>query len=357
MIRQTPDMDTATATAEPTLSPDISDADLLAAAEAVDSGRPVPAPSASPAAEAKPDTPPAEGEQAKPKESADERAAREEAEAAEAAIKADQDKTAPKDKAQPDPAKPGEKPESPFVKAKKDAERLDKTWKSVNEQKAQIEQERRAFEAERAELTRLRSELDTLKKRVAAPAEPVKDEHGATADTYAALAKRYREEGRDDMAATAEQRAAALRAKTAPAAPQQTAATGPDITSPEFQAKWRENTAALVQAEPDLAKPDNPVVQTANALLQDKEWSGFFLSRPDGIRAAVAVAKLQHQAARAAQLDTELAAQRAEVARLTKLVSPRGSLPANQAPGDRRPEDLSTADLLALAAQADAQGG
>lgn len=344
-----------TATAEPTLSPDISDADMLAAAEAVDAGRPIPVLS-SPAAEANPDTPPAVGEQAKPTESADDRAAREEAEAIEAAVKDEQDPNAPKAKA-PE-TKPGEKPETPFAKAKKDAERLDKTWKSVNEQKAQLEQQQRAIEAERAEFARVRSELEALKKRPAAPAEPVRDEHGATADSYARLAARYKEEGRDDMAQAAEQRAAALRAKeTATAAPQQTAATAPDITSPEFQQRWRAETAALVQAEPDLAKADNPVVQAANALLQSKEWSGFLLARPDGIRAAVAVAKLQHQAARAAQLDTELATQKAEVARLTKLVSPRGSLPASAAPSDHRPEDLSTADLLALAAQADASGG
>jgi hypothetical protein len=342
-------MDTAAPATEPTLSPDISDADLLAAAEAVDAGQPIPAPTASPAPEAKSDRPPAEGQDAKPKESADERAAREEAEAAELAAKAE------KPGEQPPPAKPDEKPETPYAKAKKDAERLDKTWKAVNEQKAALEQERQSIAAQKAEFDRLRAEHETLKKQLASA--PATDEHGLVAGDYDRLAQKYEREGNDEMARIATRKADALRAK-APASPAPAAApsAAPDITHPEFQAKWRAETAALVQAEPDLAKPDNPVVQAANALLADKQWSGFLLSRPDGIRAAVAVAKLQQQAARAAQLDTELAAQKAEVARLTKLTSPRGSLPANPAPADRRPEDLSDAEVLALAAQADLGG-
>jgi hypothetical protein len=336
-------MDTPTAT-EPALSPDISDADLLAAADAADNGRPIPAP-ASNAAEATPDTPPAEGEQAKPVESADDRADRE---TAEAALKKDEPKPAESKPAE----KPPVKPETPYQQAKKDAERLEKTWKSVNEAKIQIDQKERAIEAERAEFARVRAELEAIKKR---PAAPTKDENGLEASDYEVMAKRYAEQGDDTMAKLATERAASLRAKTA-SAPQH-AQTAPDITSPDFQAKWRETTAALVQADPDLAKADNPVVQAANALLQNKDWSAFFLSRPDGIRAAVEVARLQNQAQRAGQLAKELETHKAEVARLTKLVSPRGSLPANAAPSDRRPEDLSTAEMLALAAQADASGG
>ena len=359
MNRQTFDMDTATAPAPAAPAPDCSDADLYAAAAAADAGQPLPAAStASPAPEATPDTTAAPVETRKP-ESADDRAAREEAELAEQAAAADraaQEQPGQQKPAQDQPPKPGEKPESAFEKARKDAERKEKTWKQLQAEKEAVRQEAERIQQERAEFTRLRQEHEELKKRLAAPAAPVKDEHGHTAEDYERLAKRYEREEDHEMAKLAMAKASALKAKAAPPAPAATQQPANDPTTPEFQAKWRETTAALVQAEPDLAKPDNPVVQAANALLQDKNWSGFFLARPDGIRAAVEVAKLQQTAARAATFEKELATAKAEIARLTKLVSPRGSLPASAAPGDRRPEDLSDADMLALAAQAD-QGG
>lgn len=346
-------MSTEATAKESAPSPDCSDADLIAAAEAVDAGRPIPAPS-SPSASEQTATPPEAGENANKQESAEERAAREEAEAADAAA---QTEAAKQQQQQKQPPKPGEKPQSEFEKARAEADRKDRSWKKLNEEKEALRAQEAQIQQERAELARLRTEVEELKKRPATPPAPAKDEHGLEASDYDRMAEKYANQGNDTMAKLAKEQASALRAKAAPAAPAQPANAAPDITSPEFQAKWREHTAALVQAEPDLAKPDNPVVQTANALLQDKTWSPYFLSRPDGIRAAVAVAKLQTDAARVPVLAKELEAQKAEVARLTKLVSPRGSLPASSAPADKSPGDLNDAEMLALAAQADASGG
>jgi hypothetical protein len=338
-------------------SPDISDADLYAAAEAVDAGQPIPESITSPTpAPETTDTPPAAGESAqKPTETADQRAEREEAELAEQAAAAERAE-AEKQQQQATKPKPGEKPESAYDKAKKDAERKDRTWKQVQAEKEQVRQEAERLKQQQAEIARIRTEHEELKKRLAAPVAPAKDEHGLEAQDDHRLAKRYEEQGDDAMAKLARGKAAALEAKAPPAAAAPSAPQAEAFTTPEFQAKWRAETAALVQAEPDLARADNPVVQTANALLQDKNWSAFFLSRPDGIRAAVEVAKLQHAAARAATLEKEVATHKAEVARLTKLVSPRGSHPGLAAPADKRPEDLSEAELYALAAQADAAG-
>lgn len=340
-------MDTANPSDASAIPADVSDADLYAAAEAADAGRPF-APASPSAPEATPDTPPAAGEDANRKpESADERAAREEAELAEAAAAADEaEQQAARDQHAQAP-----KPPTAADKAAKEAERKERTWKQLNEEKQRIA-------AERAEIQRQRAEIEQLRQqRAAAPAAPATDEHGLEAKDYDRLAQKYRDQGNDSMAKLAAETAETLRAKDRAAAPAPAAKpSAPDVSSPEFQQAWRANIAALVQAEPELAKPDNPIVQTANALLQDATWSPYFLARPDGIRAAVEVAKLQTQAARAATLQQELAKQQAEVARLTRLVSPRGGLPGSSAPSTKPPSELSDAELYELARQAD-QGG
>lgn len=321
---------------------DSSDADLYAAAAAADAGQPVPdlAPS-EPAAEQPTTTEasPAADAPATTSKTADERAEQEATEQLAA-----QDKPA---------AKPADaKPETPYAKAQKEAERRDRSWKALEAEKAEIR-------AKQAEYAKMQQELAELRQRVTqppAPAKPAVDENGIDATTYDRLAKQYAEEGNESMAAMARKQAASLRSKEAAApgaaAPAAAEATPPH-TRPEFQAKWREHTAALVQAEPDLAKPDHPVVQAANALLADKAWGRFFLAHPDGITAAVQVAKLQQQAAQAIAASKELATARQEIARLTKLTSPRGSHPASAIPADRNPADLSDADVHALAAAAD----
>lgn len=318
-----------------------SDADLYAAAAAADAAQPVPdlAPS-EPAAET-PTTdasPAAYAPATTTRKTADERAEQEAPEQLAA-----QDKPA---------AKPADaKPETPYAKAQKEAERRDRSWKALESEKTEIRAKQAQYEQQTRELTELR-------QRLAQPATPVKpavDEQGIDATTYERLAKEYAAEGNESMAAMARKQAASLRSKeaAAPGAAPAAAEATPPHTKPEFQAKWREHTAALVQAEPDLAKPDHPVVQAANALLADTAWGRFFLAHPDGITAAVQVAKLQQQAAQAIAAAKELTTARQEIARLTKLTSPRGSHPASAIPADRNPADLSDADVHALAAAAD----
>jgi hypothetical protein len=335
-------MDTATAAPAPEI--EISDDAMMAAAEAADAGQPIPDSTPSTPAPETPAPSPAADESAKPTLSADEIAQREAEEAIEG-------KPAPKPDAKA-------KPESAYNKARKDSERLGKSWKDLEAEKATVRQEAERIKQERATYEQTQRELAELKARYVTPAT-VKDEHGIEASTYDKLAQGYDEDGDTAKAALARERAAKLRAQ-APAAP---AATAPAqsateaFTTPEFQAKWREATQALVQAEPDLARADNPVVQTANALLNDKTWAPFFLSRPDGIRAAVEVAKLQQQAAKVATFEKELGSARAEIARLTKLTGLRGSMPASQIPPDRKAEDLNDAEMMAIAQAADAAGG
>ena len=264
----------------------------------------------------------------------------------------------------PDPAKPDNKtaakPEdkkegdddkgTPYEKSKKDAERRDRSWKA-------LEQEKTEFRAEKA---RIESDLAALRQEVArmrqAPAThgPAKDKHGMSASDYEKLAKRYETEGNDEMAQAAKERAEALRQQ--PAAP-----PADPFQTPEFQAAWQGNVQALLKEDPTLADPKNPLVQAANALTQHPQYGKLLRSDPAGIRAAVEIARLQVNAQAAQTFKTELdqtkgqlTKAQAEVERLTKLLQPRGSLPGGPAPSNNKSgAEMNSDEIRALAAAAD----
>jgi hypothetical protein len=248
-------------------------------------------------------------------------------------------------------AKPGEQgKESQYAKAQKEAERRDRSWKALEQEKAEFRQQ---------EAT-LRTQLDTMKRELqqlqaARSAGPARDEHGATAETYDRLAKRYADEGNDEMAQAAQERADRLRRQTPVV--HQPAAQAEQWKTPEFQQEWKRHTEELVAAEPALNDPQNPVLKAANTLLSDKNWAPYFLARPDGIRAAVEVARLVEKSARIDAIQKELADAKAENQRLTKLTSPRGSHPSAPPNGNKRLEDMSDSEahdeIRRIAAAAD----
>jgi hypothetical protein len=259
-----------------------------------------------------------------------------------------------------DPAADGKKdegkPESKYAQAKKDAERLDRSWQAFNKEKTEF----------RAERETLRSELETLRREVTqmrkAPAQsgPVRDAHGATAEDYDKLAKRYETEGNDEMAEAAKGRAEALRKQ----APTPAAAPADPSTTPEFRSQWERNVEELIKTDAALADPQSPVVQTANHLCSDPTWGRFFKAHPDGIRAAVEVARLMQTNSAAQKTVQELKATQdqlktaqAEVDRLNSLLQPRGSLPAGPARGEKSITEMSDAEahaaIHAMAAAAD----
>lgn len=327
---------------------DISDGDLLKMAQQSDAGTleetpaDKPAPDAGkPAAASQEDgKPPADGSDAK-----NGKGEKPEAKPA------DKDKTT--DKPPEKPADGGK--ETSFQKAKADAERRDRSWKA-------LEQEKSEFRAQKAQTD---IELKELRAKVAAisqaPAGPVKDEHGATAENYDAIAEKAKEEGNDVMAAAATKRAEALRAKA-----QQTA-SAPGVgsfESPAFQAKWQENVNAMIKADPDLADPQHVKTKVINQLISNPAYKPFFQAHPDGIKMAGEVAGLMREAANAQtlrgkhkELEAELATSKAEVARLSGLLQPQGGPPGAPPAGKKSIADMSDsesdAELLRLAREHD----
>lgn len=241
-------------------------------------------------------------------------------------------------------AKPEQgKPQSEFEKARKESERRDRSWKALEQEKSQFREEKAALQAE---LQGLRREVAQVK----AAKEPRRDQHGATSETYDRLAKRYEDEGKDEMAQLARERAESLRRQTPVDQPA-------PFQSPEFQQEWQRHTQELIQAEPALADQANPLVKAANALLADKNWSGFFTHRPDGIRAAVEVARILRKGAEVDAIAKERDSLKAEVERLNKLTTLRGSPPGGPARGAKGLHEMNDeeahAEIVRLAHAAD----
>lgn len=262
--------------------------------------------------------------------------------------------TAPAASATAEADKPKGK-ETPFTKAKGEAERRDRSWKALEEEKATVRADKARAEAEAATLRR---EMETL--RNAQPVGPTKDEHGATAEDYRGLAKRYRAEGNDELAEAAQARAE----KLATTASRPAAASATTFDSPEFQAQWKGHTEKLIASDPTLADPENAVVKAANTILKDPTYGRFFKSHPDGINAAVEVARLLQANAAGQQTrqaltttQADLTKAKAEVTRLTALLQPRGSHPAGQPGGGQKIEDMNPNDaaaaVMAMARAAD----
>lgn len=250
-----------------------------------------------------------------------------------------------------DTAKPGEQgTDSAFTKAQKERARQENLLKNFEREKEAFRQEKQSMAAT---IEGMKRELQQLKQRHAGPP---KDEHGIDADTYEELAAKYREQGDDKMARAALERADRLR-RQAPAATPDAHPQAEAWQTPEFQAEWSRIEGEIVKARPELADPQHPFFKATDSLLKDPTWGAFFRARPDGLRAAVEVAGLLQERARADALKTQLDQAQAEVARLNKLTQPRGGNPAAASSSERKAVGEMNLDDVMEAARAADQGG
>lgn len=246
--------------------------------------------------------------------------------------------------------------ESEFSKAKKEADRRDRSWKALDAEKNEFRAEKNRMEAE---VQGLRREMATLRQQAQA-AQPAKDHTGATAADYDQLAAKYDAEGNEDLAKAAKERANALRQKATSV--DANAPAGEPWKAPEFQAEWQRNVQAVITADPTLADPKNRVVGTANNLVNDPNYGRFFRAHPDGIKAAVEVAKIILASAEAgdlknkySELETQSKKDRAELARLNGLLQPRGSHPSGPPAGAKSLEEMTDTEAEAFVRRAAAE--
>ena len=195
----------------------------------------------------------------------------------------------------------------------KDEARLDRSWRKLHEEKEEIRRQR-----------------EQLARQPVSPGnvkDPVK--------TYEDLARDYRNKGDHEMADLALETADKVRKEAAEAE----SVPEPDahFNKPAFQRGWADVRDTLIRQDPSLADEHNPVVKIANKLVNDDELGPIARSHPNGLKAAVGIARLMIEA-NAHRLQVQKL--REEVKRLSSLTSVEGGNGWN-ASSRKSPDDMS----------------
>ena len=192
---------------------------------------------------------------------------------------------APEPKEQVEPSE--EQPKSKYSRAKKAQDRANKSWKEVNAAKEELKQEQAKLAADRQELEAKKTDAfsDIQQRKEAAKFSP---------DDYEQIAQEYREEGRDDLAELALQKA-----KTAKETIQQQEVLNAQRTVME---QWEANLSQQVKDNPSLQDQDSELYKFTSELLDRKK---ILATYPEGINDAVEAAKQFIKAKRVDDLEAE----------------------------------------------------
>ena len=192
---------------------------------------------------------------------------------------------APEPKEQVEPSQ--EQPKSKYSRAKKAQDRANKSWKEVNAAKEELKQEQAKLAADRQELEAKKTDAfsDIQQRKEAAKFSP---------DDYEQIAQEYREEGRDDLAELALQKA-----KTAKETIQQQEVLNAQRTVME---QWEANLSQQVKDNPSLQDQDSELYKFTSELLDRKK---ILATYPEGINDAVEAAKQFIKAKRVDNLEAE----------------------------------------------------
>ena len=229
---------------------------------------------------------------------------------------ADKAKEPSKEEPKEEPKKPEEKKESNYDKAKKEAERKEKTWKQINEEKE-------ALRKEREELQRIKDE--------AKKASEVKDQNGYTSKDYENAAEKFdadslkaAEDG--DIEEAKRQKAfakqAMAKANELRKAESETQATE---SKQKFAQEWGRVCDEVCDEIPELLDKESPLAKEVDSLIKQER---IFSMIPDGFKKAVEVAKLRQEAASVPELKSRVETLTKEIERLNQLTSLHKSNPS-----------------------------
>jgi len=234
----------------------------------------------------------------------------------------------------------GEAPEAeeqPKSKWAKNEERKTSSWKHINAEKEEIKRQREELLKVAEELKGRQADLDDGKA--------YRDEKGFTAEDYENAAKRLKEEGDDDLASDAKERAKEVR-------------TEADKSQQEREVKkqhgaFESKRQELMQKHEDLRDVNSELTKAANAILQQYPS----MANADGLEHAVNIAQLQMKAAGAEKSETQVEELTNKLNKLEKKMSVSGGFTSEKVDGGRSFDDLSEkeqeAHLLKAAANFD----
>lgn len=204
-------------------------------------------------------------------------------------------------------AKAGNQPqqEQPKREEKSD-ERAAKTWEEINREKAQLQ-------AQREEIARAKAELQRTQELLGPEAKKALQ----TADDYDRFAKEWAEEGRNDLAQQAKERAAMLRRSAQEAQTQAQAA--------QLQAAQLKVMREVVTEFPELKDVNGDLHKGVEELMRRRPILNTY---PEGVRDAVEAVRAKLEAKSAADLRKEIGELKEKLAAREKLLQPGTGAPS-----------------------------
>ena len=225
-----------------------------------------------------------------------------------------------------------EKKQSKYQKAQS---RLAKEWDDVKAERARLQAEREALEAAKT----------AKASQVSPEAETKGNSRKFSAEDYREAAKSYRDEGRDDLAKLAENKASEIEVEQKKAFEQK--------VQTEMKSAWDKNLMEEVDSNPELKDSSTPLYKAVSDLLQRH---AILRNYPAGIKDAVGLAKMHLKAETASGLEKKIAQYESELTRLRKATTPANSqpsAPARQKQFHEMSSKEQEMELLKMAAEAD----
>ena len=253
------------------------------------------------------------------------------------AEKADQRTASPTDSKPEDPASREIKSLDVGPEREKSRNRLGQLWEQFNQKQREFAEERARFQAEREQ---------TLLNPPKNPREAY------SSDELRSFAKEWENEGRDDLAKEARERAAQIEEH------ERKSRILEEENKARFESRVRQNWDGLVKDNPDLTDRSSDLYQTTMSYMNhaDPLVKDFLNRHPDGLILANALAKLQLAGESAADAVKEVDRLKAENQKLKSKMSLGTSNPTLPV-GEKGIKDMSTAEaeayVKALASQAD----
>jgi hypothetical protein len=234
---------------------------------------------------------------------------------------------------QPDESKSESASEKKPTRYEKAKSRLEKEWETLRAEKAKLQAEREAAQASVGKAASQEKQTPTRK---------------FSAEDYREAAKSYRDEGRDDLAKLAENKASEIEVEDRKE--QEEKVKG------ELKSAWDKNLYEEVEANPDLKDSSTPLYKAVSEMLQNH---AILRNYPAGIKDAVGIAKIRLKAEAASDLEKKVAKYESELAQLRKATTPASgqpSAPAKQKQFHELSSNEQEKELLRMAMEADRMG-
>ena len=234
---------------------------------------------------------------------------------------------------QPDESKSESASEKKPTRYEKAKSRLEKEWETLRAEKAKLQAEREAAQASVGKTASQEKQTPTRK---------------FSAEDYREAAKSYRDEGRDDLAKLAENKAGEIEVEDRKE--QEEKVKG------ELKSAWDKNLYEEVEANPDLKDSSTKLYKAVSEMLQNH---AILRNYPAGIKDAVGIAKIRLKAESASDLEKKVAKYESELAQLRKATTPASgqpSAPARQKQFHELSSNEQEKELLRMAAEADRMG-